>query len=304
MALVCSGLALLIATACAEQPQTVATNSAPAVAQSVPVQPYNATAAKHAAILGAPSALQRMLMQQSGSAPASAPVVEQASLTPAAGGSTYPVRPAIIQYGPAGPIGLSAAPASSDRPDIFGTSALRVDRTQLDAKWRRVTASFSSAVPISRQLAGQAEGAMDKLALVNGWVNRRIQFVNDIRSSGQADLWSGAAETISRGQGDCEDYAITKLQLLKALGFADDDLYLAVVKDLVRHADHAVLVVRVDGRFVVLDNNVDRVLDTEEVADYRPLITYAASGKAWIHGYRQQHPVQLASATVASTPSN
>jgi predicted transglutaminase-like cysteine proteinase len=127
--------------------------------------------------------------------------------------------------------------------------------------------------------------------------------MSDIRSTGQVDRWSGAAETLSRGVGDCEDYAITKLQLLKALGFSEDDLYLSIVKDLVRRADHAVLVVRVDGRFVVLDNNVDRLVDPQEVADYRPVITYAASGKAWLHGYRQAPQVQYASADVSNMPA-
>ena len=292
MVLVCTSVAALVALACPEQPQ----NPAPTAAV-----PASATIAKHAAIIGAPSALQQMLVQQAGTAPAAPAATQQGSLSPAAG-TVFQARPAVIQHGYSSPSIHAWTPASPDRPDIFGSSAMPIAHTPLDAKWRRVTVSFSSAVPVSRQLP-QADGddAMAKIQLVNSWVNRRIQFVNDIRSSGKSDLWSGAAETLSRGQGDCEDYAITKLQILKAFGFSSDDLYLAVVKDTVRRADHAILVVRIDGRFVVLDNNVDRVLDAYEVADYRPIITYAASGKAWLHGYRQ--PVQLASAQPAAAPT-
>lgn len=294
MALVFTGFAALIAIASPEQPQPAA---------PTPVQSANLTFSKQAAILGAPSALQLMAMQQAGAAPAGS--TQQSGLTPAAGGQIYQARPAILQNS----IPLQArygwTPATSDRPDIFGTSAVLVAHTQLDAKWRRVTASFGSAVPISHQLplAGHAYSPMAKLQLVNSWVNHRITFMSDIRSTGQVDRWSGAAETLSRGVGDCEDYAITKLQLLKALGFSEDDLYLSIVKDLVRRADHAVLVVRVDGRFVVLDNNVDRLVDPQEVADYRPVITYAASGKAWLHGYRQAPQVQYASAEVGNVPA-
>jgi predicted transglutaminase-like cysteine proteinase len=301
MAVVCSSLAALLAMACSEPALSVAANPSPVSASSIP-STLNPIFSKQAAILGAPSRLQQIAMQQSGQSPAAQATVQQASLVPAAGGALYPARPAILGHYPPAGAGYGWTPASPDRPDIFGTTAMPVARTSLDAKWRRVTASFSSAVPLSRQVpvGDQANGQLAKVALVNSWVNRHISFVSDIRSSGQADRWSGAAETLGRGQGDCEDYAITKLQLLKALGFSADDLYLSVVRDLVRRADHAVLVVRVEGRFFVLDNNVDRVLDTQEVADYRPVVTYAASGKAWLHGYRQTPVIQLASADRAA----
>lgn len=303
MALVCSSVALLVAIACPDKPQEAATAPVPAFTYSSPVSSIGSTSAKHAAIIGAPSSLQQILMQQAGAAPAAPVVAQHVSVTPAAGGALIQARPAIMERSLAVRPTYGWTPASPDRPDIFGSTALPIARTQLDAKWRRATAGFSGAVAISRQIAEarQVDSAMAQVQLVNGWVNRRIQFVNDIRSSGQSDLWSGAAETIARGHGDCEDYAITKLQLLKALGFADEDLYLSVVKDVVRRADHAILVVRVDGRFLVLDNNVDRVLEAHEVSDYRPLITYAASGKAWTHGYRQS--VQFASVDPAAAPA-
>ena len=65
---------------------------------------------------------------------------------------------------------------------------------------------------------------------------------------GVADRWSAADDTLARGRGDCEDYALAKLAMLRRAGFADRDLYLVLVKDLARRADHAVLVVRSDGK--------------------------------------------------------
>ena len=47
-----------------------------------------------------------------------------------------------------------------------------------------------------------------------------------------------------------------------APGFADRDLYLVIVRDLVRRADHAVLVARAEGRMFVLDNGTDNLLDS------------------------------------------
>src|SRR6185295_16204938 len=105
-----------------------------------------------------------------------------------------------------------------------------------------------------------------------------------------------ANETLNRGRGDCEDYAIAKLQMLRRAGIADKDLYLVVVKDLVRRADHAILVVRAAGHMYVLDNGTDELLDSESVSDYRPVLTFAA-GATFTHGYRvHQAPVNIASA--------
>ena len=100
---------------------------------------------------------------------------------------------------------------------------------------------------------------MAKLEAVDWYVNKRVRFVEDQADWGRPDVWSAASETLGRGRGDCEDYAIAKMAMLRQAGFADRDLYLVVLKDLVRRADHAVLVVRAGGHMYVLDNGTDRV---------------------------------------------
>ena len=131
-----------------------------------------------------------------------------------------------------------------------------------------------------------------------------MRFVDDARQYGREDFWSAASETLRRGRGDCEDYAIAKLQMLRAAGFADRDLYLVIAKDLVRRSDHALLVVRADGRLLVLDNGTDLILDAEDASDYRPVLTYSATA-AWTHGYRRMMPpMSIAAASVVPlTPS-
>lgn len=238
--------------------------------------------AKSAAILGgSASRLQLISASQSGGA------VPEAAL--AATMSTH---------------AASARPMTSfsmTTPDIFGSTALAVGRTPLDGRWRRVAASGVGAArgPWREMLRNARSGDRDRqLTEVNQWVNRRIAFAEDAREYGVADHWATASQSISRGKGDCEDYAIAKMQLLRALGFKSDDLYVVVVRDLARRADHAVLVVRIDGRFVVLDNGTDRVIDAGAIHDYRPILSYNAE-KAWIHGYRSQ-PLQLAA---SATPA-
>jgi len=191
--------------------------------------------------------------------------------------------------------------AAADRPDVFGSTALKITHTPLDRQWRRTR---TAAVPAG-SWAGRlgAIGGLDshrKLELVNSWVNTHIKFADDRQIYGSTDHWAGLSEAIRRGRGDCEDYAIAKRQLLRAIGFADNDLYLTIVRDLVRRADHAVLVVRVDDQFLVLDNGTNRIVDAQDIADYRPVFSFTATG-AWLHGYRRE--LQFASAATAPVPS-
>ena len=166
-------------------------------------------------------------------------------------------------------------------------------RTPLDSKWRAVENSAVGASAARFAGALRDKDPFKRLEAVNWYINRRIHFVADSRQFGRADVWSAAADTLRRGSGDCEDYAIAKLQMLRRAGFAERDLYLVIVKDLVRRSDHAVLVARADGRMYVLDNGTDEVLDSESVSDYRPVLSFSAAGE-WTHGYRVQPPVQVA----------
>ena len=94
-------------------------------------------------------------------------------------------------------------------------SRLRFGHTPLDPRWRvsRVTGSRRSP-PLSRRAAQQGE--IERLEAVNRYVNGRVRFVDDSRQYGRADVWAAASDTLRRGRGDCEDYAIAKLQMLRA----------------------------------------------------------------------------------------
>jgi len=252
------------------------TMSSPAAAQSF---------SKTEAILGGPSALDALKAQQSG-----VPVTARPTLTPASLNYSRPqIVPAIVRDRPATSPGVA-----NGRPDVFGSVALRVGHTQLDARWQRVAHSPVGGAAATYAASLRGKDAFERIEAVNWYVNKRVRFTDDIRQYGRKDVWSAANETLNRGRGDCEDYAIAKLQMLRRAGIADKDLYLVVVKDLVRRADHAILVVRAAGHMYVLDNGTDELLDTESVSDYRPVITFAAVGASWTHGYRVR-PMNIAS---------
>jgi predicted transglutaminase-like cysteine proteinase len=242
---------------------------------------------KTEAILGGPSALQAILAQQRAAPQPS--TSRPISPLRAVAGSPAPFARAIL---PPPPV---AEGVVGDRPDVFGTVALRVRHTPLDGKWHSVESLNvgPQAAHFAYRLRGKS--SFERLEGVNWYVNRRVQFVDDSRQFGRADVWSAAADTLRRGRGDCEDYAIAKLQMLRHAGLHERDLYLVIVKDLVRRADHAVLVARVSGHMYVLDNGTDEVLDSERVSDYRPVLSFNEAGE-WTHGYRLQSPVNIASA--------
>lgn len=259
--------------------------STPALAQQAPGAAASLTWSKSEAILGAPSALEAILAKQNGAPLSARPAIEQASI------ARPQMMPPMVSVRP-----VVSGAARSGRPDVFGSVALRVGRTPLDKKWLAVGRSPVGPAAARFAEAQRGKEAFERLEAVNWYVNKRVRFTDDSRQFGRADVWLAAADTLRRGRGDCEDYAIAKLQMLRRAGFADHDLYLVVVKDLVRRADHAVLVARADGRMYVLDNGTDQVLDSEQVSDYRPMLSFSAAG-AWTHGYRlQSAPVGIASA--------
>ena len=237
---------------------------------------------KSEAILGAPSALAAILSQQHAAPAASA------TLRPA----SYSVPLAVPTFLRTG--GVSEG-VFSGRPDVFGSVALRVSHTPLDARWHSVEHGRPSGAAGHFATALTSYSPVEQLKAVNHYVNRRVEFEDDQRHFGKPDVWSSANETFRSGRGDCEDYAIAKYQMLRTAGFSDRDLYLVIVRDLVRRADHAVLVARAAGHMFVLDNGSDEVLDSETISDYRPVLTFASSGE-WTHGYRLQNaPVNIAS---------
>ena len=257
-------------------------------AQAIPAVAGSYSWSKTEAILGgAPSALQAMLAQQNALPPAARIQIPPASLS----------RPSAYSEIVRRPTSASQA-ALSGRPDVFGSVALRVARTPLDARWAQVkrTTLGGSAARYARSL-GDGD-AVARLEAVNRYVNRRVRYVADRRHHGRSGTWSAAGDTLKRGRGDCEDYAIAKLHMLRLAGIADRDLYFVIVKDLVRRADHAVLVARAAGRLFVLDNGTDKLLDSDAIDDYRPVLTFAAGGK-WTHGYRVQ-PAPVIMAAVGS----
>ena len=171
--------------------------------------------------------------------------------------------------------------------DFLQTKRLAVSRTAFDRQWERVSHTRLSPRVLThdatlRRLSRGGAG-MAGVEAVNAWANRRIKFTEDAKLYGTADYWAAAQSTLKLRAGDCEDIAIAKMQLLAAMGVARSNMYLTIARDLARRADHALLIVKMDGRHWVLDNSTDRVLDANASYDYQPVFSFS-EGHKWLHG--------------------
>ncbi|MCB2050252.1 MAG: transglutaminase-like cysteine peptidase [Novosphingobium sp.] len=180
-------------------------------------------------------------------------------------------------------------PPRPDPPDIFGLAALPVGTAATLARWDMVrTASLDGVAGPWTELVDQIPDLPDlnPLDLVNRWVNWHVRYLDD----SDGDHWSPPASTMLQGFGDCEDFSIAKMALLRMVGIPDDDMFLVLLRDRHRRIDHAVLAVRRDGRTWVLDNRTDKLLPQEQVADYAPTMSFSGPFM-WIYGQRSAHNV-------------
>lgn len=120
----------------------------------------------------------------------------------------------------------------------------------------------------------------NQLAAVNGYVNAR-PYVADEKNWKMQDYWATPGEFFARS-GDCEDFAIAKFFSLKHLGWRDDELRIAAVKDVKLGTGHAVLVVFHAGRTWLLDNQLARVTDLATIRHYQPVYSINES-HWWVH---------------------
>ena len=69
-----------------------------------------------------------------------------------------------------------------------------------------------------------------QLKQVNDFFNRRVRFRDDPLVWGQSDYWATPMETLGKGAGDCEDFAIAKYFTLLLLNVPDEKLRLIYVQ--------------------------------------------------------------------------
>jgi predicted transglutaminase-like cysteine proteinase len=187
-----------------------------------------------------------------------------------------------------------AASAASNAPadSIFGTKELHSSNLNMFPKWRDALRRFDTEL---RTCAATACKAKEWNAFIDGVrnssreeqvraVNREMNdkpYVTDPVNWHMADYWATPLQFL-RKDGDCEDYAISKYMALKALGFRVEDLRIVVLQDTNLGVPHAVLVVFLQGRALVLDNQVSGIVPADSIHHYHPYYSINEDGW-WLH---------------------
>ena len=172
---------------------------------------------------------------------------------------------------------------SSDPEAFLASKRVRIGHTPFDDEWKRVRADGVSRSTLRRLLGDASGNDTAILGRVNHWVNHRIAYTEDRDLFGVEDLWAGARRTLKLRKGDCEDIALLKMQMLAAAGVSREDMILTIARDLVRQADHAVLIVRTPDGYRMLDNASDELIDAAPRQDYRAIVSFG-SKDTWLHG--------------------
>lgn len=135
--------------------------------------------------------------------------------------------------------------------------------------------SWSNLIERSRHLPEK-----EKLEAVNRFFNHRVRFSDDSALWQQDDYWATPVETLIKGAGDCEDFALAKYFTLRQLGVAEERLRITYAQALKFGQAHMVL-----GYYptpaaapLLLDNLSDSILSASAREDLQLLYAFDVKG--------------------------
>jgi len=159
------------------------------------------------------------------------------------------------------------------------------DRMQLAAQrlGPRAVSSVKALQPLLASASTMDEAAL--LAAVNDFYNRRVVFTDDATAWGRDDYWASPLETLEKGQGDCEDYAIAKYFSLLAGGVPVARLRLVYVRAMIGGPGGAVQAHMVLAYYaqpgaepLILDNLIGDVRPASRRPDLTPVFSFNSEG--------------------------
>ncbi len=113
---------------------------------------------------------------------------------------------------------------------------------------------------------------------VNSFFNQ-LEYRSDIKTWNKSDYWASRLEFLGKGQGDCEDYAVSKFLTMIQLGVPDKKLFLTYVR-AIGFPEPAHLVVTYYKKMgtvpFVLDNYNKKILPATQRTDLVPVYSFTA----------------------------
>ncbi|MBS7663533.1 transglutaminase-like cysteine peptidase [Pseudomonas lalucatii] len=127
---------------------------------------------------------------------------------------------------------------------------------------------------------GRDADERSKLEAVNDFINNAVAFGDDLDIWGEEEYWATPLQTLTRGRGDCEDFAIGKYFTLVRMGVPSDKLRLTFVKALSRNQAHMVLTYypTPNAQPLVLDNLERDIRPAAERGDLLPVYAFNHHG--------------------------
>jgi predicted transglutaminase-like cysteine proteinase len=180
-------------------------------------------------------------------------------------------------FGLAGPLGSGLGYAASWREAMTEVEA---DRAEL----ARCRADTATCTPAGKRFLGMIDTARARegkarIGEINRTINLALAYTSDLAQHAVADRWSAPLASFASGRGDCEDYAIAKYLALTELGVSAEDLRLVLVETRTP-GSHAVLTVRFEGRWLVLDNARFLMVEDRDLSLYRGLVAFGGETPA------------------------
>ena len=161
------------------------------------------------------------------------------------------------------------------------------DLAQLQISLRKLGGSAQAFIDWQSLLQqGNGLNAPDKLRRVNEFFNRRVRFSTDTAIWHQSDYWATPMETLSKGAGDCEDFAIAKYFTLLNLGIPVEQLRLIYVKARIggptSNVQQAHMVLAYysspEAEPLVLDSLITDIRPASRRADLQPVFSFNSQG--------------------------
>lgn len=123
------------------------------------------------------------------------------------------------------------------------------------------------------------------LAEVNGFFNRRVVFQDDVDVWGVVDHWASPLETLNKGAGDCEDFALAKYFSLLSAGVPAERMRLVYVRARIGGVNgvsqaHMVLAYYAEpsAEPLILDNLIDDIRPASRRPDLTPVFSFNTQG--------------------------
>lgn len=120
----------------------------------------------------------------------------------------------------------------------------------------------------------------EQIEAINRFFNQQLQFSDDTWIWQQEDYWATPIESLIKGAGDCEDYALAKYFTLRRLGVPSERLRITYVKALSVNQAHMVLTYYATPTAdpLVLDNLIAVIKPASQRKDLIPVYAFNAEG--------------------------